>query len=273
MQPQTFFDALGYDINVAQVKAGDYAHAINHGQWQPSSYLGAVQTPGAGRINGVYPTGTVNNESKGWEFELTGRPLKNWDISVNASKQFASQTALGLSFSSFIERLETKFAGPAGDLRVWWGGDNTFRKMFNDAIWSAYQFQQGTNGKLVGEMAPWRFNVVNNYHFDKGLLKGANAGFGYRWQQGTIQGYGLNATHDNLDITKPYWSKSEAYLDLWAGYERKVTEKVKWRIQLNLGSVGTKPRLIPYSVQPDGTPGQYRIQEGMTWALTNTFSF
>ena len=273
MQPQSFFDGLGYDINVAQVKAGDWAHAINHGQWQPSSYLGAVQTAGAGRINGVYPTGTVDNESKGWEFELTGRPLKNWDISLNASKQFASQTALGVSFSSFIERLEEKFKGPAGDLHVWWGGDNTFRQMFDQNIWAAYQFQKQTNGKLVGEMAPWRFNLVNNYHFERGLLKGANAGFGYRWQDGTIQGYGLNATKDNLDINKPYWSKSEQYLDLWAGYERKVTEKVKWRIQLNLSSVGTKPRLIPYNVQPDGSPGQYRIQEGMTWSLTNTFSF
>ncbi len=273
MQPQSFFDALGYDINVAQVKAGDYTHAINHGQWQPSSYLGAVQTAGAGKINGVYPTGTVDNESKGWEFELTGRPLKNWDISLNASKQFASQTALGTKFSEFIERLEEKFKGPAGDLRVWWGGDNTFRQMFDQNIWAAYQFQKGTNGKLVGEMAPWRFNVVNNFRFDNGLLKGANVGFGYRWQDGTIQGYALNATKDNLDIDKPYWSKSESYLDLWAGYERQVTEKVKWRVQLNLGSVGTNPRLIPYNVQPDGTPGAYRIQEGMTWSLTNTLSF
>jgi outer membrane receptor for ferric coprogen and ferric-rhodotorulic acid len=273
MQPQSFFDALGYDIDVAKVKAGDWAHAINHGEWQPASYLGAINTAGAGRINGVYPTGTVDNESKGWEFELTGRPLKNWDVSFNASKQFASQTALGTRFSGFIERLEEKFKGPAGDLRVWWGGDNTFRQMFNQNIWAAYQFQKQTNGKLVGEMAPWRFNLVNNYHFDHGLLKGANVGFGYRWQDGTIQGYGLNATKDNLDINKPYWSKSEDYLDLWAGYERKITTKINWRLQLNLGSVGTKPRLIPYNVQPDGTPGQYRIQEGMTWAVTNTFSF
>ena len=274
MQPQSFFDALGYDVNVAQVKAGDYAHAINHGRWQPNNFVGGTEyTPGAGRINGVYPSGTVDNESKGWEFELTGRPLKNWDISLNASKQFASQTALGANLVSFIEAEYKKFQTPAGDLRQWWGGDRTFRVLYNESIWAAYQFQKGTNGKLVGEMAPWRFNVVNNYHFDQGLLKGANVGFGYRWQDGTIQGYGLNATKDNLDINKPFWSKSEQYLDLWAGYERKVTKKVNWRVQLNLASVGTKPRLIPYNVQPDGTPGQYRIQEGMTWSLTNTFSF
>jgi hypothetical protein len=274
MQPQSFFDALGYDINVTQVKAGDWAHAINHGRWQPNNFVGGTEyTPGAGRINGVYPSGTVDNESKGWEIELTGRPLPNWDISLNASKQFASQTALGKDLVSFIEAEYKKFQLPAGDLRQWWGGDRSFRVLYNESIWAAYQFQKGTNGKMVGEMAPWRFNVVNNYRFDKGLLKGANVGFAYRWEDGKIQGYALNSTRDNLDINKPYWSQSEQYVDLWAGYERKVTDKVNWRIQLNLANVGTKPRLIPYNVQPDGTPGQYRIHEGMTWALTNTFSF
>jgi hypothetical protein len=273
MQPQSFFDALGYDINVAKVKAGDWRNAIQGGAWQPSSYLGAINTPGAGRINGVYPTGTVDNESKGWEFEIVGRPHRNWDISLNASKQHASQTALGEKFSAFIERLHDKFEGPAGDLRVWWGGDNTFRQSFNQNIWAAYLFNKETTGKLVGEMAPWRFNVVNNFRFDKGLLKGSNVGFAYRWSDGTIQGYGLNEGKDNLDINKPYWSEPEDYLDLWAGYERDLSRKLKWRIQLNLGSVGEKPRLIPYSVQPDGSPGAYRIAEGMTWSLTNTLSF
>ena len=273
MLPQAWYDAFGYDINVAQAKAGDYAHAIQKGGWQPASYLGSINTPGAGKINGLDPTGTVDNESKGWEFELIGNPLKNWDISLNASKQHASQTQLGAQFSNFIEQVYAKYQTPAGDLRQWWGGDNTFRYVFTRDVWSAYQFQKQTNGKLVPEMSPWRFNLVNNYRFDKGSLKGVNVGFGYRWQAATILGYELNQTQDNLDINKPLWGKSQDWLDLWTGYERKITDKITWRIQLNLSSVGKKPRLTPISIQPDGTPGQYRIEEGMTWQLTNTISF
>ena len=52
-----------------------------------------------------------------------------------------------------------------------------------------------------------------------------------------------------------------------------ITEKIKWRIQLNIRSLGEDVSLVPLSVQPDGTPAQFRIQEGMTWSLTNTFSF
>jgi len=147
------------------------------------------------------------------------------------------------------------------------------RDVFNRDVYSAYLFQKNTNGKMVSEMAPWRFNLVTNYKFDHGLLKGFNAGGGYRWEDHKILGYALNAKQDNLDVTKPYWSKPEDAVDLWVGYERKISSKLDWRIQLNLRDVGKKPRVTPISVEPDGSYAQYRIQEGMTWSLTNTFSF
>lgn len=275
MQPQSWFDAFGYEIDVAKAQAGDWAHAIQNGAWQPASYVGsAASTPGAGRINGVWPTGTVDYESKGWEFEITGRPLKNWNVAINASKQTAQQVALGSKLVDFIEAAHAKWNDtPAGDLRLWWGGDNNFRFIFNRDVYSAYLFQKETNGKMVPEMAPWRFNVVTNYTFDHGMLKGFNIGGGYRWEDGKVLGYALNADRDNLDVNKPYWTDAQDSIDFWAGYERNVTRKVRWRIQVNLRDVGENPHLTPISVQPDGTPAQFRIEEGMTWTLTNTFSF
>ncbi len=273
MMPQSWYDAYGFPVNVAKAQAGDYAHAISNGAWNPFSGVGGVQPSGGGRINGSWPTGTVDNESKGVEFEVTGQPTKNWNLSLNASKTKASQTALGASLVNFIEGQYAKYQSPAGDLRLWWGGGDTFRKTYNTNIWSAYQFQLQTNGKMVPEMSPWRFNLVTNYNFDRGLLKGLNIGLGYRWQDGVILGYALNAAQDNLDVEKPYWGKSQDAVDLWAGYERKVSQKITWRIQLNLRNVGDSAHLQPISVQPDGSPAGFRIEEGMTWQLTNTFSF
>ncbi len=274
MQPQSWYDAFGYQINVAKAQAGDWAHAIQNGAWQPASYVGAAaDTPGAGRINGSWPTGTVDYESKGWEFEITGQPLKNWNVSFNASKQMAQQVALGTALVNFIEAEHTKWESPAGDLRLWWGGDNNFRFVFNRDVYSAYLFQKETNGKMVAEMSPWRVNLITNYTFDRGLLKGVNVGGGYRWQDGIILGYALNEAQNNLDVNKPYWGSSQHWVDLWAGYERKITSKVNWHVQLNLRNVGQKPHVTPISVEPDGTPAQYRIEEGLTWTLTNTFTF
>ncbi len=273
MQPQSWYDAYGLPINVAAVKAGDFAHAISGGAWQPTSGIGAIQASGKGRINGSYPTGTVNNESKGVEFELYAQPTKNWNITANASKQKADEVSLGGPLVSFIEAQYQKFQSPAGDLRLWWGGDQTLRDYYTQNIWAPYQFQKAGAGRMVPEMSPWRFNLINNYNFDHGLLKGVNVGFAYRWQQGQIIGYALNATQDNLDPDKPYWGKSEYWVDVWAGYSRKLSSKVEWRIQLNLRNLDSRPHLSALSVQPDGSTGQFKIEEGQTWELSNTFTF
>jgi len=271
MPAQSWFDAYGFAVNVAKAKAGDWRNAI--AGWTPTAGVGGVQPSGGGRINGSWPTGTANNESKGWEFELIGEPIKGFNLSINASKQTASQTSLGQSLVDTIEAANVKYESVAGDLRLWWGGDNTLRQYFVSNIWSAYQFQLQTNGKLVAEMAPWRFNAVANYNFQSGKLKGANVGLGYRWSDGVILGYHLNEKKDNLDVNSPIWGDAEQHLDLWVGYSRKLTEKINWRIQANLRNVGEDVHLRRLSVQPDGSNGLLRIQEGMTWQLTNSFSF
>jgi hypothetical protein len=271
MLPQSWFDAYGFPVDVAKVKAGDYAGAITG--WSATAGVGGVQPAGGGRISGQWPTGTVNNESKGVEIELVGEPIKGWNIQLNVTKTTAAQTALGADLSSFIESSYKKYQSPAGDLRLWWGGDKTVRDYYTENIWSAYQFQLQSNGRLVPEMTPWRYNITTNYDFRSGPLKGANIGASYRWEDHTIIGYGLNKTQDNLDINKPYWSPTRDYVGLWAGYSRNITPKINWRIQLNVNEVGRSPSLIPISVQPDGSPGAFRINEGMTWQLTNTLSF
>ena len=271
LQPQSWYDAYGMDVNVAAATAGEYKKALLGGNWAPGN-IGGIQAAGAGRINGVYPTGTVDNKSEGVEIEVIGQPIDGLSISLNVSKTNAYQTALGTGLVNFIENAYRKYQTPAGDLRLWWGGDRTVREYF-DNVWAAYQFQLQTNGKLVAEMSPWRANLVTNYTFQDGRLKGINVGGGIRWQDKAVIGYPLNEAQDNLDVDNPYWSDARNWLDLWAGYERQLTKTLKWRIQANLRNVGKDVGLVPISVQPDGTPAQYRIEEGMTWSISNTFSF
>jgi hypothetical protein len=94
--------------------------------------------------------------------------------------------------------------------------------------------------------------------------------------QSPILGYGMmkdaNGNY-NLDIRKPYRGSDETAVDVWLGYQRKLTAKIEWKVQLNLSNVGDKARFVPISVQPDGTPAAFRIADGMGWQLTNTFSF
>jgi outer membrane receptor protein involved in Fe transport len=282
MPSQEWYTAFGYDLNVAAFKsayaAGDgeaMRAAFNKGQWVGTQgTLATISSSTGGRINNISaPVGTIDQTSEGYELELVAQPTKNWNVAVNASKVTSTRGELGSSITNWIESQYTRWQGNAGDLRLWWAGDEPIRKMYNNSIWAAYQFQKGAKGQAAPEVRPWRFNVVSTYSFSEGLLKGSYAGGGYRWQDKQVLGYQLNAAKDNLDANKPIHGASEGLLDFWAGYTRKLTDKVEWNIQLNLRNVFKKARLVPISVQPDGTPAASRIAEGMRWEVSNSFSF
>jgi outer membrane receptor protein involved in Fe transport len=126
---------------------------------------------------------------------------------------------------------------------------------------------------MAPEIRPWRFNVVSNYRFDRGVLKGLNVGGGYRWQDDVILGYRLNDALTQLDVTRPIKGASEDAIDAWVGYERALTKKIRWRVQLNLRNVADKAHLIPVSANPDGTFALMRVVDGCSWTLRNTFEF
>lgn len=271
MQPQSWWDAFGFPVNVAKAQAGDWDNAVSG--WKPEDWIWGMSNGNNGLVRGSVPTGTIDNQSKGVEIELTGQVAKNWNVSINASKQTASQIALGSALSQFVEAQYAKFQSPAGDLRLWWGSDMTLRQYYKANIYATYAFLKEGNGRLVPEMSPWRVNAVTSYGFNEGRLKGANIGLAYRWKQGQILGYQLKSDYSNLDVDKPIFGKSDYAVDLWVGYGRKLTEKIDWRIQLNIRGLDSKVHLEPLSVQPDGNPALLRIVEGQSWTLTNTLSF
>ncbi|MEY2881227.1 MAG: hypothetical protein RLZZ15_3607, partial [Verrucomicrobiota bacterium] len=75
------------------------------------------------------------------------------------------------------------------------------------------------------------------------------------------------------DVKRPFYGPTESNVDLWIGYSRKLSDKIRWSAQLNVKNVGVGNRLIPVSAQPDGTYDTMRIAEPQTWLLTNTFEF
>ena len=76
-----------------------------------------------------------------------------------------------------------------------------------------------------------------------------------------------------MDVTKPLYGTIDEHFDLWVGYERKLTSRVNWRLQLNVRNVGEKAHLVPVSVEPDGTFAQQRIAAGQSWEVTTKLMF
>lgn len=248
------------------------AAAANSG-FQVGTYTTGFSSQNNGQINGINPNGTIDNTSKGWEFELNYRPVSNWNIQLNASKTDAYRESLGTPMLDFIAKQWERLQGPAGDIRLWWGGDVTLRRYYDDNIMSAVKFQEESIGFQVPELSQWHGSLITNYTFTGDRYKGFNIGGALRYQDEQILGYGLKDDKSGLDVNKPIYGDVETRVDLWVGYERAITDKVDWRIQVNLRNVGEDVSLTPISANPDGSIAAQRITEGMTWAVTNTFRF
>lgn len=282
--PQSFFDAYGLGVNVNAITSGQWANVYNSPGSYP--YPWTIANTGSGQINGSYPIITQDVESKGYELEATIRPIPNWDLTFNATKISAVQVALGAADSAFIEKEHAFFSGPAGQLPLWgyWGGTgggtSTLGSYFLQNIWSAYQLQQAQTGSQQPELRRWSFKGITNYSFTRGPLKGFNVGGGMRWSSRPILGYGISqitteggTTSWTMDVHKPLYGTLDEHFDAWIGYQRRLTDKITWKIQLNLRNVGETAHLVPVSVEPDGTYAQQRIMMGQTWELTNRFLF
>jgi hypothetical protein len=281
---QQFYDNYAIGVNVAALQSA-YATYRSTGDIQPlvgaaagmgfnvGTYTTGFSSQNNGQINGIAPNGAIDNTSEGWEYEINYRPTSNWNIQINAAKTDAYRENLGKPMLDHINKQWARLQGPAGDIRLWWGGERTLRQFYEDNIMSAVEFQNESIGFQVPELRPWRFSVITNYGFSGDRFKGFNVGGALRWQDKQILGYGMKDDLSGLDVQKPIHGDTEANFDLWAGYERPVTDKVTWRVQLNLRNVGKDVGLTPISANPDGSPAAQRITEGMTWALTNTFRF
>jgi hypothetical protein len=223
---------------------------------------------------------TADTQSKGYEFELTANPTPNWRIAFNASQTKAVRSNVGGPvLDDLVTYMDKLMAGPAGDL-VRFNSDYSAANELRQAWlpWRGqYTLLKLQENTAASELRKWRYNVISNYTFSQGLLKGVSVGGAYRWQDKVVIGYPVIPGTGGLasfDLSKPYYGPAEDGLDLWIGYERKLTNKINWKVQLNVYNVGKGNDLIPISVEPDGhTWASVRIAPSQEWYVTNTFSF
>jgi len=235
--------------------------------------------------SGLVVTGTTVSE--GYEFELVANPIRGLNVMVNASKTSAKRTNLAEPYVAWITKRWDEFQGPAGDMRLWsteddytvgnGHGGETAREKFRRETMAGYNLFRALENSDVPELKPWSFNAVVSYDFlEGGKLKGTTIGGAYRWLDKSVTGFPVITNSEGVevyDVANPYMGKTTKTFDFWVGYEKKFASKYLWRIQLNVRNAFADDDLLPVTVQPDGSPGAYRIPEPRTWTVTNSISF
>jgi hypothetical protein len=236
---------------------------------------GKLQGSGDRTVNRVFATSDI--VAKGWEFDVTANPTRNWRITFNVANQFTIKTNSGNDLAAMLDSWRPfLFDGPAGDMPLTEGSTNNLRGQYQ-ASWVAVTNRvRALNGSRSPELREWRFNFINNYSFSEGRLKGWNVGGALRWQDKSAIGYPIVviAGGGQFDVHNPYWGPTTTNVDGWIGYGRRIwKDRIAWKAQLNVRNIGVRNRLIPMTAAPDGSIDTYRISAGMTWALSNSFEF
>jgi len=234
---------------------------------------------------------TVDNLSKGVEVELTTQLLRNWNVTLNYSHVNATHSDIDPAAQAFISQITGFMNGPGGQIRMWCNSCGTLGADWNTSIVAPFTVELNDQGHEAPEVSPWRLNLITNYSFDRGPIKGVFVGGALRMEASRILGYRYNPNYKNvnstdpnyanvvavteggLDVSQPIMGPTDTHVDMWIGYTRKVYKNVNWRVQLNLKSVGEKDHLTPSQYEPDGSLALARIQEGMGWTLENSFDF
>jgi hypothetical protein len=252
------------------------------------------------RVFSAAPAGfsyTEDSISRGWEFEFIANPTPNWRMTLNAARTRAIRDQVpGPAFrsvASFVD--EQMMTTDVGMAPVWW-----HQNTFGGRVFGPYtSFRpdwlrlSALNGQIQPEVRKWRANFVTSYDIKNGFLRDVGVGGACRWEDRSIIGYAptRSASGTNqIDLNAPFYGPSNRAIDLWLSYRRKLSDRLTWRVQLNVYNVFGKNELVPVSasVNPDGvralgtiTPtsvipmraSAFTIREGRSWVLSNTLEF
>lgn len=290
-QPEYFRDVIipAYTdfLNQLDTKFNDF---VNY--W---TRTGALVPSQGGPTNNVFTQRpathryTENQVSRGYELEFTANPTPNWRVAVNASKSEAIRSDVpDAAFSEIIDFIDNAYRNtPAGLMKV--NISTTSPNLAGTAVsttvrnnhWSRFLgnviYLRALNGQPQPEVREWRANAITNYSFSEGALRGVGLGGAYRFVSAGKIGFPYlqipGQADPTLDLNSPYETDDEHTFDLWLSYRRKLTDKIDWRIQLNVYNAFGKNELVPLNTQVDGSPGMFRIREGRSWSIANTFTF
>jgi len=219
--------------------------------------------------------------TKGLEVEFVMNPTRNWRFALNVARYETSLTNIAPRLSGFVDSVVLPYLAEFGSLDfdrpLETVQGNTTLTQLNTQLLQLFAAQAAA-GTPQAEQPKWRANLVTNYRFSEGRLRGFSVGGAARWQSKFAIGYPLLDRGGGLivqDITKPYWSDEVLGLDLRFGYRRTIFRGIDWTIQLNTQNVNnwSSNKLTVVRAQPNGAAARVRFDPPREIFLTNSFRY
>jgi outer membrane receptor protein involved in Fe transport len=222
---------------------------------------------------------TTSYVARGFEVDVVGSITPNWRVMFNVGKQETVQSntapVLARVASGIYDRILASPLGRLGD-QPHTAAPSTFTSRYQNQVMNTVRAALVRDGTVSLEQRKWRANFVSNYTFAKdSRLRGFGVGGGVRWQDKAAIGYPL-LVEDTIqvpDLSRPYFGDEELSGDVWASYERRLRNGIRWKIQLNVRNAYGERDYVPVLVNPDGQLAVVRNPNPVDVYLTNTISF
>lgn len=222
--------------------------------------------------------------AEGVELDLIGQITDSWRIALNVSQQetvvsnIAPEVSRNLAYWS--DTLE-----PLGVMDFDWGidfgGGGPARNRFNVVGLNPVAAARALEGTVSPEQREYRANLITNYNFREGKLRGFGLGGAIRWQSANSIGFVVEPLPgtEGQGLIRPIIDQQiqgDALTtgDFWVSYRKPIFDgKVDWRIQLNVRNAIADRGYQPVYANPDGSIAVVRNPPPLDVFLTNTFRF
>ncbi len=213
--------------------------------------------------------------AEGYEVELNFSPTRNWNIRLNGAKGKSTETDIGADWFAWLaQRLPVweSVVAKNGEVDssgrpVTWAtapfddgnptGQTLAQYYQSQVIGRATAFIKAVEGRSNPSARDGRLNLIVNYRFNEGRLKGFNLGGALRYRSAPIIGYGLKVNEEGetlLDLDTKYKGTTEKYVDFMAGYRGRLKSLggLNYRVQLNVRNLLNANDPVPYNALTTG---------------------
>jgi len=235
--------------------------------------------------------------AEGYELSLDFRPGPNWNIRINGAKTEAREDQIARDWVDWLTERVAVWEGvvakngevdASGRPVTWATADidaasttenRTLKQYYEErVVGTGLALIQASEGRVSDGLRGKRANLIANYRFTAGRLRGLSLGAAVRWRPAPVIGYPVTTNAFGtkmLDVQRAFYGKEEFPLDLSAGYRGRMKHfgGVGYNVQLNLRNALDRSDPIPVSAYTNGQVYRYATVEPRLIIVSCGFDF
>lgn len=218
------------------------------------------------------PRDTQDIVANGYELELIWNPTREWRISANGSRNSSVLSNVNSRAARFLDEKIYPLEAQFGSLSVPSG--RTIAQELADFRTTMRNNKTAVEGRQAEVLREWNGNVVTNYRFAQGRLRGLAVGGNVQYRGPAVIGALIDPVTNIPNFANPIEGRAFTLVGAHVRYERKLFQRYEWHVALHVRNLFDDDRLIEKSASAtDGAILVYDVQEPRSWMLSTGVKF